>query len=310
MTRMEQLMQRLPEGIDCAWISADVNRRYFTGMASSAGNVICFRDGAYLLIDFRYIEKARACVKDCQVIELENLSVQVENLLQQHHATTIAVESAEMTLQQFSNLQKRFSHQYTWDTSNVLSDAIKECRMVKTPDEIEQIQAAMEQNCKISFSYFAPSGTTSREIEPYHLIFQWGHWYVWGYCDLRQDYRLFKLTRITDLQIEPEQRAARSVPAYTPDPMPPEEPAVPVLVRFSAAVKWRVMDDFGTEALQTEPDGGLLVSVCWQDLQALYWRLLAYGEQAEILEPPEARADFAEMLRKILKKYEEPSGGF
>ena len=25
MTRMEQLMQRLPEGIDCAWISADVN---------------------------------------------------------------------------------------------------------------------------------------------------------------------------------------------------------------------------------------------------------------------------------------------
>lgn len=176
--------------------------------------------------------------------------------------------------------------------------------------KIEQIQAAMEQNHKISFSYSAPSGTTSREIEPYHLIFQWGHWYVWGYCQLRQDYRLFKLTRITDLQIEPEQRAARSVPAYTPDPMPPEEPAVPVLVRFSAAVKWRVMDDFGTEALQTEPDGSLLVSVCWQDLQALDWRLLAYGEQAEILSPPEARADFAEMLRKILKKYEEPSGGF
>ena len=70
------------------------------------------------------------------------------------------------------------------------------------------------------------------------------------------------------------------------------------------------MDDFGTEALQTEPDGSLLLSVCWQDLQALDWRLLAYGEQAEILSPPEARADFAEMLRKILKKYEEPSCGF
>lgn len=176
--------------------------------------------------------------------------------------------------------------------------------------KIEQIQSAMEQNHKISFSYSAPSGTTSRKIEPYHLIFQWGHWYVWGYCYLRQDYRLFKLTRITDLQIEPEQRAARSVPAYTPDPMPPEEPAVPVLVRFSAAVKWRVMDDFGTEALQTEPDGSLLVSVCWQDLQALDWRLLAYGEQAEILAPSEVRADFAETLRKILQKYEEPSGGF
>ena len=92
--------------------------------------------------------------------------------------------------------------------------------------------------------------------------------------------------------------------------MPPEEPAVPVLVRFSAAVKWRVMDDFGTEALQTEPDGSLLVSVCWQDLQALYWRLLAYGEQAEILAPAEVRSDFAETLRKILQKYNEKSGDF
>ena len=176
--------------------------------------------------------------------------------------------------------------------------------------KIEQIQAAMEQNHKISFSYSAPSGTTSRKIEPYHLIFQWGHWYVWGYCHLRQDDRLFKLTRITDLQIESEQRAARSVPAYTPDPMPPEKPAVPVLVRFSAAVKWRVMDDFGTEVLQTEPDGSLLVSVSWKNLQALYWRLLAYGEQAEILAPSEVRADFVETLRKILQKYEESSGGF
>ena len=167
MTRIEQLMQRLPEGIDCAWISADVNRRYFTGMASSAGNVICFRDGAYLLIDFRYIEKARACVKDCQVIELENLSVQVENLLQQHHATTIAVESAEMTLQQFSNLQKRFSHQYTWDTSNVLSDAIKECRMVKTPDEIEQIQAAQRiaEAALQNVIDWLHVGVTEREIQ-------------------------------------------------------------------------------------------------------------------------------------------------
>lgn len=167
MTRIEQLMQRLPEGIDCAWISADVNRRYFTGMASSAGNVICFRDGAYLLIDFRYIEKARACVKDCQVIELENLSVQVENLLQQHHATTIAVESAEMTLQQFSNLQKRFSHQYTWDTSNVLSDAIKECRMVKTPEEIEQIQAAQRiaEAALQNVIDWLHIGVTEREIQ-------------------------------------------------------------------------------------------------------------------------------------------------
>ena len=61
--RMETLMQKLPAGTDAALIQSDVNRRYLTGMQSSAGTVLCFRDGAYLIIDFRYIEKARECVK-------------------------------------------------------------------------------------------------------------------------------------------------------------------------------------------------------------------------------------------------------
>ncbi|MFR4476056.1 MAG: aminopeptidase P family N-terminal domain-containing protein [Ruminococcus callidus] len=62
-------MQQLPPETDAAVIQSDVNRRYFTGMQSSAGTVVCFRDAAYLIIDFRYIEKARECVKDCTVIE-------------------------------------------------------------------------------------------------------------------------------------------------------------------------------------------------------------------------------------------------
>ena len=45
-TRLEQLMQKLPASIDCAIITSDVNRRYFTGMRSSAGTVLAFRDAA------------------------------------------------------------------------------------------------------------------------------------------------------------------------------------------------------------------------------------------------------------------------
>ena len=60
-------------GTDAALIQSDVNRRYLTGMQSSAGTVLCFRDGAYLIIDFRYIEKARECVKNCTVLEQHDL---------------------------------------------------------------------------------------------------------------------------------------------------------------------------------------------------------------------------------------------
>ena len=74
-SRLEKLMQQLPPETDAAVIQSDVNRRYFTGMQSSAGTVVCFRDAAYLIIDFRYIEKARECVKDCTVIEQHDLFI-------------------------------------------------------------------------------------------------------------------------------------------------------------------------------------------------------------------------------------------
>ena len=41
LNRIAALMQRLPAGTDAALIQSDVNRRYFTGMLSSAGTVLC-----------------------------------------------------------------------------------------------------------------------------------------------------------------------------------------------------------------------------------------------------------------------------
>ena len=59
MSKFEKLMSLLPNEIDAALITEDVNRRYFTGMKSSAGTVLVTREKAYLIIDFRYIEKAQ-----------------------------------------------------------------------------------------------------------------------------------------------------------------------------------------------------------------------------------------------------------
>ena len=52
-------------------------------------------------------------------------------------------------------------------------------------DKIELIKQAMEQRHIITFRYFSPNGEGERRIEPYHLVFQWSSWYVWGYCTER-----------------------------------------------------------------------------------------------------------------------------
>lgn len=142
VNRIEMLMQKLPPEMDAALIQSDVNRRYLTGMQSSAGTVLCFRDMAYLLIDFRYIEKARQCVRTCTVIEQHDLFHQIQELLQKHGARTLAVESMTMTLSAFGQLKKNLDNCVQLNSGDTLSRAIYDCRTVKSEDEIAKIRAA------------------------------------------------------------------------------------------------------------------------------------------------------------------------
>ena len=67
------------------------------------------------------------------------------------------------------------------------------------PPKIERIQGAMEQHHTIRFTYLSPKEESVRIVEPYYLVFHWSTWYVWGWCQIREDFRLFKLNRMTEL---------------------------------------------------------------------------------------------------------------
>lgn len=166
LNRIAALMQRLPAGTDAALIQSDVNRRYFTGMLSSAGTVLCFRDCAYFIIDFRYIEKARTVVKNCTVLEQHDLLEQVRHLLEEHQAKTVAVESMTMTLNQFSKLKKSLGSRFRLDYSDTLSRAIYACRTVKSEAELEKIRAA-QRIAEIAFMdilNFLRPGISERDV--------------------------------------------------------------------------------------------------------------------------------------------------
>ena len=66
--------------------------------------------------------------------------------------------------------------------------------------KIELLHTAICTSQMVSFTYFSPKGESRRVMEPYYLIFQWAGWYVWGWCTMRRDFRLFKLNRMVALQ--------------------------------------------------------------------------------------------------------------
>lgn len=171
-------------------------------------------------------------------------------------------------------------------------------------DKIELIKSAMEHRHILTFRYFSPNGESLRRIEPYHLVFQWSSWYLWGYCLEREDYRIFKLTRMTQLADTNEVCAEREVPAYTCDKLRHTKGTIKAEVRFDPALQWRLIDEFGTEMLRYDEDGNILLTLTWEDAPSFYRYILSFGDSAEIIAPETYRREFAAVVKKIADKYQ------
>lgn len=167
--------------------------------------------------------------------------------------------------------------------------------------KMELLHDAILTGHKVSFTYFSPTQETKRTVEPYHLIYHWAGWYLWGWCESRTDFRLFKLGRMADLHIE-ETFEKRNVflPDLSSDHVFP--PKYQVKARIQPEYKWRLIEEYGPESFTIQPDKTLLFSAGFTDKDTIVGWIASFGEGAELLEPAEFRQDilaFAESIRKI-----------
>lgn len=165
MTHLEQLMNSLDGVCDCGIINDTVNRRYFTGMKSSDGTLVVFKDAAYLIIDFRYIEKAKKTAKGCEVILQDRLYHQINELIKKHDAKKVSVNTEFCTVEQFSMFKSALKAQVS--SENAFTKLIRNIRMVKTQDEIDLMIKA-QRIAEKGFEHmldFVIAGKTEREIQ-------------------------------------------------------------------------------------------------------------------------------------------------
>ena len=168
MNCIEKLMKALPEGADAALITSDVNRRYFTGLGSSAGTLVAFRNTAYFIIDFRYIEIAKATVTGAEVILQDKLYEQIGALLKKHGAKTVAIETGYVTVGALETYRERLP-EYEFLTDATLNDEILEMRSIKDESEIAAIRKAQSitDASFLEILDFIKAGKTEKEIAAY-----------------------------------------------------------------------------------------------------------------------------------------------
>ena len=203
----------------------------------------------------------------------------------------------------YAQLMEKLSAGSGGRDSHILIDLSSWYKTSLSP-KIEAIHSAIRQHQTIRFTYFSPRETAVRTIEPYDLVFQWSSWYVWGWCQTRQDFRLFKLNRMTDLALgEPFTPRPAPVPDLTAERIFPAKYQVTVL--FDPACRWRLVEEYGPDSFTIQPNGKLRFTWGFPDADSVLSWVLTFGEGAELMEPEELRLRLAALTATLARRYQK-----
>ena len=138
------IIRRITAGLEsghAAVITSDVNRFYATGFSSSAGTLFITKKRAYFFTDARYYEKAVDAVSGCEVILQDDWAEQAANIFISHGIKLVSIENKTMTVRGLTRYIERFPD-IEFDSSSWLSDIIEKQRIIKTEEELRNIETA------------------------------------------------------------------------------------------------------------------------------------------------------------------------
>ena len=171
------------------------------------------------------------------------------------------------------------------------------------PPKIGLIQDAIELKRRIGFDYYSPGGDSKREIEPYYLIFKWTSWYVYGFCLLRKEFRLFKLNRMDGIRhgetFEPESEIP--LPDLSNEKIFPPRGRVKAV--FDPSLKWQLVEEYGVGSFTELPDGMLLFEHEYADDEGLISWMLTCRDKVTVLEPESVREKLRQIAEEMAAKY-------
>ena len=175
-------------------------------------------------------------------------------------------------------------------------------------DIFDEFKMAILERRVVGFDYYSTYGEkTCRRVEPVQLWFKSRAWYLKGFCLQKQDMRLFRLTRVSNLVVTDEGFDVRDLLAERPKQdtshKPIYRPDVTIRLRIAPEMAYRVYDEFAEDMVQAQADGSYIATVTWPEDNWVYGFLLSFGEYVEVLEPEYLRDIIKGKARKIAELY-------
>lgn len=169
---------------------------------------------------------------------------------------------------------------------------------------IEILRRAVTQKQLVRFHYYYGKGEADKVLEPYRIVFKWNDWYLFGYSGERQDFRLYKLRRMWDLELLDEGYVPRRIPEEKLDLGRNLEEKLWIGAVYQPEAKYKLVEMYGPYSYTVQKDGSLYARWGFVSKEyAMSW-FLQFGSRVRILEPEDFREEYLAELKKALEQYE------
>lgn len=173
-------------------------------------------------------------------------------------------------------------------------------------------EAILEQvTMEITYDSYSSQAVTGRMVDPYHLIFRDGFWYLVAFCHNRKETRIFRIDRIKGLIKTNRQFQLPtdfSLQEYFKNSwqLGKGEP-VTVKILFYPPVSRLITENtwHPTQEIEELPGDKLVLTIRVEGTWEIKKWILSWGKAALCLEPSELRAEIGREVQEMAIEYKE-----
>jgi predicted DNA-binding transcriptional regulator YafY len=181
---------------------------------------------------------------------------------------------------------------------------------------LSKVETAIFRRKTIVFDYYTigRDATEPRKVDPYHLLYKGGQFYLIGYSHERDDTRVFRVSRIRG-KVGYSSKAEHDF--NRPEEFDPREYAVrtdwqlgdPIgraQIWLSNRIDWLARRHFGHAGEVTEVDDGVIFETDYANARQMVSWVLGLGEHARVDGPPELVDEWRQRLELVIERHTNP----
>jgi proteasome accessory factor BC len=178
---------------------------------------------------------------------------------------------------------------------------------------LSKVETAIFRRKTIVFDYYTigRDAQEARKVDPYHLLYKGGQFYLIGYSHERDDVRVFRVSRIRG-KVGYSSKAEHDF--NRPEEFEPREYAVrtdwqlgePIgraRIWLSNRIDWLARRHFGHAGEVTEVDDGVIFETDYANARQMVSWVLGLGEHARVDGPPELIEEWRSRLELVVERH-------